>query len=148
MDPASGFVGIASATVTLAALTLKIGQSLRDIVTVYKQSAAIIYSLIGACQAIEVAWNRINTWVKCRSVTADTEDSAFYDQLATSIEAGSVVLGALKQDLDNDANNRPGRNFARTMWKVFLNEDVLRDHCARLTLQLSSLQLLLATASL
>jgi hypothetical protein len=88
MDPASGFVGIASASVTLAALALKLGQSLRDIVTVYKQSPEIIYSMIGPCQAIEVAWNRINSWVNCQFVTADTEDSAFYDQLTTSIEVG------------------------------------------------------------
>jgi hypothetical protein len=148
MDPAFSLVGITSGTVTLAALALKIGQTLRNIVAAYNQSAAIIYSLIGACQAVEVAWNRINNWVKSQSTAPYATDSAFYEQLATSIEVGKVVLGALQHDLEKHENSKPGQNSLRSMRKVLLDEDVFRDHCTRLTLQLSSLQLLLATASL
>lgn len=69
MDPAPGALWVASASVTLAALALKISHILRSIVASYNQSAAIMYSLIGACRAIEVAWSRINAWIRCQTVT-------------------------------------------------------------------------------
>jgi hypothetical protein len=148
MDPATAFFGIASGTVTLSALALKVGQTLKSIVNTHKQGAALIYSLIGACQAIEIAWNRISTWIGSQSSATYASDSSFYDQLATSIEVGKIVLGALQQDLGEDATLQPGQNSVHTTWRVLLNEDALRDHCVMLNTQLSSLHLLLATAKL
>ena len=148
MDPVSGVLGIASATVTLGALALKIGQTLRTIASAHKQGATLIYSLIGACQAIELAWNRIDTWIRSQPPAAYASDSSFYDRLATSIEGGKIVLDALEQDLGIDAKLSPGQTSAQITWRALLNENTLRDHCTRLNLQLQCLHLLLATASL
>lgn len=148
MDPATAFFGIASGTVTLGALALQVGKTLKSIVNTHKQGAALVYSLIGACQAIEVAWNRISIWIGSQSSATYASDSPFYAQLATSIEVGKIVLGALQQDFGEDATPQPGQNSVRTTWKVLLNEDALRNHCAMLNIQLSSLHLLLATAKL
>lgn len=125
MDPASGALGVASATVTLAALALKIGQILTSVAASYNRGAALIYSLIGACQAIEVAWSCINAWIRCQTATMYAGDSSFYDQLAAAIEVGKVVLGALQKDLEKDATIKPGQKPISTMCKVLLNEDVL-----------------------
>ena len=148
MEPVTGFFGIASGTVTLAALALKIGQTLNGMVAAYSQSAAVIYSLIGACKAIELAWKRLRCWVDSQSEKTYAKDSAFYDQLATCIEVGQVVLGALQRDLEKDTNTQPGQTSVRSTLRLLLSEETLRDHCTRLMLQNSSLQLLLATASL
>lgn len=148
MDPASAILGIASGTVMLAGLALKIGQTLRNMAVLYNRSAALLYSLIGACQAIEVAWNRINTWIASQPLSSYAAGSAFFDQLTDSIEAGKIVLGALQQDLQKFAHVEPGQNSVSLMWKSLRNEDVLRDYCTKLNLQVSSLQLLLTTASL
>ena len=148
MDPASGILSIASGTVTLGALAFKIGQTLRTIVSTHRQSAALIYSLIGACQAIELAWNRIETWIMTQPASTDASDSPFYDRLAALIEVGRIVLEALQQDIGQDATVKPGQTSLHTTWKVLLNEHNFRDHCTRLNLQLQSLHLLLATASL
>jgi hypothetical protein len=67
----------------------------RSEVATHKQGEALIYSLIEACQAIEVAWNRISTWLESQSSATYASDSSFYDQLATLIEVGKIVLGAL-----------------------------------------------------
>jgi hypothetical protein len=147
MDAVTGILGIASAAVTLAALALKVGQTLKTMVATYTEGAALLYSLIGACKAIELAWNRINIWLGSQSAITYARDSPFYDQLAASIEVGKVVLGALQRDLGKYAETKPGQNVY-SRFKLLLNENILQDHSARLSLQVSSLHLLLATASL
>ncbi len=148
MEPASVFLGIASATVTLGALALKVGQKLRTIVATHKQAAPLIYSLIGACQAIGVAWNRISLWIGSQSSATYSSDSSFFDQLTASIEVGNMVIDALLQDLEKDAHIQPGQTSVHATWRALLNEDVLQGHCIRLNLQLTSLHLLLATTKL
>jgi hypothetical protein len=147
MDPATGILGIASATVTLAALALKVGQTLKTMVATYTEGAALLYSLIEVCKAIELAWSRINIRIGSQSAITYARDSPFYDQLAASIEVGEVVLGTLQRDLGKYAEIMPGQNVYNRL-KVLLNEKVLQDHSARLNLQVSSLHLLLATSSL
>lgn len=133
----------------MAALALKIGQTLRNIVATYNHNTVLLYSLIGACQAIEVAWNRISAWINCQSLTTYANDSSFYEQLAASIDIGKVVLDALQQDLKKHSTIiNLGLSSVLRKGKVLLDENVLRDHCTRLNLQLSSLHLLLATTSL
>jgi hypothetical protein len=147
MDPVSGIVGIASGTVTLACLAIKISKTLSTMVSMHHHSEALVYALIGACKAIETALNRIKVWIESQTSIEYQENSIFFDQLAASIEAGKIVLGALQEDVEVPATSKTWQTVS-AIFKTVLKEDVLRDHCMRLNLQLSSLQLLLATTNM
>jgi hypothetical protein len=148
MEPVSAALGIASSTVTLAGLALSVGKTLTTVVNTHKQHAALLYSLIGACKAIEVAWSRIHAWIEVHRFEESEEDASFYEQLMGSVDAGQVILGVLQEDLEPHTHVKPGEKSATGTWRALLNETTLRDHCGRLNLQVSSLHLLLATASL
>jgi Ankyrin repeats (3 copies) len=147
MEPVSASIGIASSTVTLAALALSISKTLTTVVNTHRQSAALIYSLIGACKAIELAWQRIHVWIEAHSFAESGQDSSFLEQLVESIDVAHAVLSTLQQDLEPYTLN-PGQKSASGTWRALLNETTLRDHCVRLNLQVSSTHLLLATANL
>jgi hypothetical protein len=148
MEPVSAALGIASSTVTLASLAWSVGKTLTTVANTHRQHAALLYSLIGACKAIEVAWNRIHTWVEAHKFEDSEEDASFYEQLMGSIGAGEVILGILQEDLEPYKHVKPGEKSASGTWRALLNETTLRDHCVRRNLQVSSLHLLLATTSL
>lgn len=147
MEPVSAALGIASSTVTLAGLALSIAKTLTTVINTYRQSAALLYSLIGACKAIEVAWQRIHDWITAYSIAENGQDSSFLEQLVDSIDIAYVVLSTLQQDLEPFTVN-PAQKSASGTWRALLNESTLRDHCIRLNLQVSSTHLLLATANL
>ncbi|ERF73623.1 hypothetical protein EPUS_00876 [Endocarpon pusillum Z07020] len=148
MEPVSATLGIAASTVTLAALAVGVGRTLTTVVNTHRQHAALIYSLIGACKAVEVAWKRIHAWSEAQSCPTDGLDSSFYEQLMASIDVGRVILGSLQQDLEPFTHVIPGQKSASGTLRALLNESTLRDHCVRLNLQVSSLHLLLATSTL
>jgi hypothetical protein len=148
MDPVTATLGAAASAATLAGLALRICTTLTTVVKTHKQSAALIYSLIGACKAIQVASNRIYTWVKAQSFARSGEEHSFYEQLEGSIEVGQIILGTLQQDLEPYTRLSPGQRSVSGTLGVLLNENILRDHCVRLNLQVSSLHLLLATGDL
>ena len=148
MEPVTAALGIASSTVTLAGLALSVGKTLTTVVNTHRQYAALLYSLIGACKAIEVAWNRIHAWVEARRFVESESDASFYEQLMGSIDAGEVILGALQDDLEPFIHVKPGERSATGTWRALLNETTLRDHWVRLNLQVSSVHLLFATANL
>jgi hypothetical protein len=148
MEPVSAALGIASSTVTLAGLALSVGKTLTNVVNTHNQYTALLYSLIGACKAIEVAWNRISAWIEANRFDDCEEDASFYEQLMDSIDAGKVILGILQEDLEPYTQVKPGEKSATGTWRALLNETTLRDHCGRLNLQVSSLHLLLATTNL
>jgi hypothetical protein len=148
MEPISAALGIASSTVTLAGLALNIAKTLTTVVNTHRQHAALIYSLIGACKAIEAAWKRIHTWIESNSFVDDSQDSSFYEQLTASIHAGQIILGTLQQDLEPYTHVAPGDKSKLRTLRALLNENSFRDHREALNLQISSLHLLLATSNL
>jgi hypothetical protein len=148
MGPVSATLGIASSTVTLAGLVLGIGKLLTTVVNTHRQSAALIYSLIGACKAIEVAWGRIHASIETHCLADSEEDTSFREQLQDAVEVGQIILGTLHEDLEPYKNVKPGQESASRTLRALLHESTLRDHCTRLNLQVSSLHLLLATANL
>jgi hypothetical protein len=148
MEPVSATLGVASSTVTLAALAVSVGRTLTTVVNTHRQHAALIYSLIGACKAVEVAWKRIHAWSEAQSCPNDVPDSSFYEQLMGSIDVGRIILDSLQQDLEPFTHVIPGQKSASGTLRALLNESTLRDHCVRLNLQVSSLHLLLATSTL
>jgi hypothetical protein len=151
MEPISGAIGIAGGAVTLAGLALTISKILTNFVNVHHRSALLIHSLIGACKAIEIAWNSIHDWVETQR-NLDSVENSLLDQLMSATEVGKIVLGALIQDLEPYEGAHIGKVVlklkAGQKLKAVLDEDVFKDHCARLNLQVSSLHLLLATTTL
>lgn len=157
MDPISGAIGVAGALVTLSGLALSIGKTLTNIASIHGGPALLLYSLAGACKAIEIAWNNIQSWLENQR-TLESVGESLLDQLMSAIEVGKIVLGALKQDLKPyeltlidppRVNGRVLPKFrAMQRLKAVLNEGILKDHCVRLNLQVSSLHLLLATTKL
>lgn len=147
MEPVSATLGIASSTVTLAELALGIGKILTTVVNTHRRSAALIYSLIGAYKAIEVAWGRIHASIETHCLADSDDDTSFREQLQDAVEVGQIILGTLHEDLEPYKNVKPGQESASSKFRAFLNESTLRDHCTRLNLQVSSLHLLLATAN-
>lgn len=149
MDPISGAIGIASGAVTLSGLALTIGKTLTSCVKTYQRSALIIYSLISACQGIEIAWNSIHTWVESQA-GSDSVDDVLLNQLESAIEVGTILLTALRQDLDpyDSSQVLPPSISNWQKLKSVLDEDVFKDHCIRLNLQVSTLHLLLAATTL
>ena len=158
MDPISGAIGIASGAVTLSGLALTIGKTLTGFVNVYQRSALHIYSLIGACKAIEIAWNSIHSWIETQT-SLQSVDTSLLDQLKSTIEVGKIVLGALEKDLEpydllriapifKKTSKAAGKLETRQKLKAVLDEDVFKDHCVKLNLLVSSLHLLLATTAL
>lgn len=148
MEPVSATLGIVSAAVALAGLAVNIGRMLTTVVSLHKQSAALVYSLIGATKAIEVALNRIHAWLEAYNFPQGGDGSSFFEQLMASIDAGHIILGVLSQDLKPYTHLRLGRTSVSGRWKLALDESLFRNHCANLNLQVSSLHLLLATANL
>lgn len=120
-----------------------IGKALKAVVSLHRQSAALMFSLIGACKALEMAWNRIHAWLEAYGSCQSQKDSVFFEQLQSSIDAGKIVLECLQQDLE--PYTHIGCNAA---WKTIFKESEFKDHCTRLNLHVSSLHLLLATANL
>jgi hypothetical protein len=148
MEPVSATLGIASSAVTLAGLAFSITKTLTAVVNTHRQSAALIYSLIGACKAIEVSWKRIHAWIEAHSFANSGQDASFLEQLAGSIDVAHIILDTLQQDLEPYTHVKPGERSALGTWRALLNESTFRDHCVRLNLQVSSTHLLLATAEL
>lgn len=80
MEPVSATLGIVSATVTLAGLALTIGKTLTAAIKFNSQSRPQIYALISACKGIEVAWNRISTWLETYSFSENEGDGSFLNR--------------------------------------------------------------------
>jgi hypothetical protein len=66
---------------------LKIGKILTDLLSSYRSLNLLMQSLIGACKAVEVAWQRIDAWPQAES-SAESGGSTLVDQLLSSIEVG------------------------------------------------------------
>jgi hypothetical protein len=148
MEPVSATVGIATSAVTLAGLALSITKTLTAVVNTHRQYEALIYSLIGACKAIEEAWNRIHAWIEAHSFADSGQDASFLEKLADSIVIARFVLDALQLDLEPYRNVKSRKRSALGTWRAFLNESTFKEHRERLNLQVNSTTLLLATAEL
>jgi len=118
------------------------------VINTHRQSAPLIYSLIGACKAIEAASKRIHAWIEAHSFASTGQDSPFFEQLVDSIGVCHIVLDMLRQDLAPYTLDKVGMKSWSRALRGLLNESTLTEHRAILNFQVNSLHLLLATTNM
>jgi hypothetical protein len=88
-------------------------------------------------------------------LTAGAPDPVI-EQLLSYAESSEIVLGALQDDLERVGLHKADKNYSfvakrfsrKAKVTTLLHQSALRDHCDRLHLHTSSLNLLLSTARL
>jgi len=149
MEPASTAIGAVSGAIALAEVAFKIAQTVSDVIKKYQTVPLILHSITSNCKAIEVAWTRIHHWASAEIANHDGSDPIFED-LIMFVNAGRVILDALRQDLDlEEFTFKSTQTWSRMKrYRVMSKEKALKERCDQLTAQVSSLNLLLSATRL
>ena len=149
MDPASAAIGAVSGAIALADVAFKIVQTVSGVIKKFQNAPLVLHSIVTTCKAIQVAWDRIHNWATSELANRDQGDPIF-DDLIMFVEAGRVLLEALREELDlEEFSFQPKPNWTRMeRYHVVSKEQALKDCCGQLAAQVASLNLLLSAARL
>lgn len=139
MDPAT-IVGLVSSALTLATICGSAAKDLNALISKYKNARLAILSMVQGLDIMELAWSRIGTWAEYQTPDGLLEEDDFIGRLRRSLETGSLILDALKEELL--IYNLPKMGLTQRT-KVVWNESTLRSHQERIRDQASSMTLLL-----
>ena len=141
MDPLT-IVGIVEGSISLAVQCGSVAKSLNDITGQYKYAKLTVRTLVQNLEIMQFAWNRISLWSK---TSMPTDDDDFTQRLKKFLETGSLVLGALEEDLRSfNVSRMTFRQRSRLVW----NENTLQGHQSRIRDQAQSMSLLLQAIQL
>ena len=139
MDPAT-IVGLVSSAVTLATVCGSTAKDLYTLGSKYKHAELAILSMVQGLDTMQLAWSRIGKWAENQAPDGLLEDDDFIERLRRSLETGSLVMDALKEEL---LTYKPLKMGLTQRTKVVWNEGTLRSHQERIRDQASSISLLL-----
>ena len=142
MDPVT-IVGLVQGSITLAAKCGSAVRSLNNVAGQYKYAKLTISSMVQNLDIMQFAWDRTGTWLKDDYMPTDEDD--FAQRLERFLEAGSLVMDALEEDLRSyDISNL---TFAQRSRLVF-NENIFQGHQNRIRDQAQTMGLLLQAIQL
>ena len=144
MDPVS-IVGLIDASIGLAFKCAEVVKKMNDIASMYKQSLLTVMSITQCLDTIQYAWERIGSWTKAYTPDANVDDDQFVSRMARILEAGTIVLDALEEDLVQFSNE--SMTFGQRV-KLIWDEKTFLDHQSRIRDQATSMSLLLQAISL
>lgn len=144
MDPAS-IVSLVSSAVQLATLCGSAAKDLDTLVSKYKNAKLAILSMVQGLDTMQLAWSRIGQWVQNETPDVLLEKDDFIGRLQRSLETGSLVMDALKEEL---LIYKPLKMGLTQRTKVVWNEGTLKSHQERVRDQASSMTLLLQAIQL
>ena len=139
MDPVT-IVGLASSAVTLATVCGSTAKDLNILVSKYKNAKLAILSMVQGLDTMQLAWSRIGKWAQNQTSDGLLEEDDFVERLRRSLERGSLVMDALREEL---LIYKPSKMGLTQRTKVVWNEGTLRSHQERIRDQASSMTLLL-----
>ncbi len=139
MDPAT-IVGLVSSAVALAKVCGSAAKDLDTLSSKYKNAELAILSMVQGLDTMQLAWSRIGKWAQNQTPDALLEEDDFRERLRRSLETGSLVMDALKEEL---LIYKPLKMGLTQRTKVVWNEGTLRSHQERIRDQASSITLLL-----
>ena len=96
--------------------------------------------MVQGLDIMELAWSRIGMWAEYQTPDGLLEEDDFIGRLRRSLDTGSLVLDALKEEL---LIYNPPKMSLTQRTKVVWNESTLRSHQERIRDQASSMTLLL-----
>ncbi len=141
MDPVT-IAGIVEGSISLAVQCGSVVKSLNNIAGQYKYAKLTITTMTQNLDIMQLAWDRIGAWFKDYMLT---DDDGFIQRLERFLEAGSLVLDALEEDLQSyDASNM---TFAQRS-RLVLNENTFQGHQNRIRDQAQTMGLLLQAIQL
>ena len=144
MDPAT-IVGLVSSAAALAKICGSAAKDLNTLVSKYKNAKLAILSMIQGLDTMQLAWSRIGQWVQNETPDELLEKDDFIGRLQRSLETGSLVMDALKEEL---LVYKPLKMGLTQRTKVVWNEGTLKSHQERIRDQASSMTLLLQAVQL
>ena len=139
MEPAT-IVGLLSSAVALAKVCGSAAKDLNTLVSKYQNAKLAILSMVQGLDTMQLAWSRIGKWAQNQTPDGLLEEDDFIERLRRSLETGSLVLDALKEEL---LIYKPSKMGLTQRTKVIWNEGTLRSHQERIRDQASSMSLLL-----
>ncbi len=141
MDPVT-IAGIVEGSISLAVQCGSVVKSLNNIAGQYKYAKLTITTMTQNLDIMQLAWDRIGAWFKDYMLT---DDDGFIQRLERFLEAGSLVIDALEEDLQAyDASNM---TFAQRS-RLVLNENTFQGHQNRIRDQAQTMALLLQAIQL
>ena len=144
MDPAT-IVGLVSSAIALATVCGSAAKDLNTLLSEYKNAKLAILSMVQGLDTMQLAWSRIGKWAENQTPDGLLEEDDFIGRLRRSLETGSLVMDALREEL---LIYRPSRMGLTQRTKVVWNEGTLRSHQERVRDQASSMALLLQAINL
>lgn len=144
MDPAT-IVGLVSSAVTLATICGSAAKELHSLVSKYTNAKLVILSMVQGLDTMQLAWSRIGKWAENQTPDGLLEEDDFIGRLRRSLETGSLVIDALREQL---LIYKPLKMGLTQRTKVVWNEGTLRSHQERIRDQASSMTLLLQAINL
>ena len=139
MDPAT-IVGLVSSAVTLATLCGSVANDLKTLLSKYQYAKLAILSMVQGLDTMQLAWSRIGQWAENQTPDELLEEDDFKERLLRSLETGSLVMDALREEL---LIYKPLKMGLTKRTKLVWNEGTLRSHQERIRDQASSMTLLL-----
>ena len=144
MDPAS-IVSIIEGSLSLALQCGNAARHLYDMASQHRNAKITLVSMSQNLDTMQLAWSRIGDWSHDQYIKAALETADFWLRLERSLEAGTLVLNALGEDLVVFDTRR--LNFSRRT-RLMWNQGVFEAHQSRIRDQASSMSLLLQTIQL
>ena len=141
MDPVT-IVGLVQGSITLAAQCGSVVKSLNNIAGQYKHAKLTISSMVQNLDIMQLTWDRIGIWLRDYM---PTDDESVTQRLERFLEAGSLVLDALEEDLQSYSVSN--LTFVQHSRWVF-NENVFQGHQTRIRDQAQTMGLLLQAIQL
>ena len=144
MDPAT-IVGLVSSAVTLATVCGSAANDLNTLFSRYKNAKLAILSMVQGLDTMQLAWSRIGQWAENQTPDGLLEEDDFIGRLRRSLETGSLVMDALREEL---LIYKPSKMSLTKRTQLVWNEGTLRSHQERIRDQASSMTLLLQAINL
>ena len=144
MDPAT-IVGLVSSAVTLATVCGSAANDLKTLLSKYKNAKLAILSMVQGLDTMQLAWSGIGQWAENQTSHGLLEEDDFIGRLRRSLETGSLVMDALREEL---LIYKPSKMSLTKRTQLIWNEGTLRSHQERIRDQASSMTLLLQAINL
>lgn len=141
MDPVT-IVGIVEGSISLAVQCGSVAKSLNCLAGQYKYAKLTISTMVQNLDIMQFTWDRIGAWSRD---FMHMNDDALTQRLERFLEAGSLVLDALEEDLKSyDVSRMTFAQRSRLVW----NESIIQAHQSRIWDQAQSMDLFLPAIQL
>lgn len=141
MDPVT-IVGLVEGSISFAVKCGSVAKSLNNLAGKYQYANLTISTMVQSLDIMQVAWDRIGAWSK---TSPPMDDDDLTQRLKMFLQTGSLVLGALEEDLQSyDLSRMTLSQKSRIVW----NENLLQGHQTRIRDQAQSMSLLLQAIQL